>query len=182
MISRILKNIPLIGRWFRSRDARHSGSFRQYIDYAVRAIRSLGAEAIDRRDTDWHLIPGEPVVNFGRPDWAFLWRGRRVLGLCIWGDPIRIELGGDGKGNYNTKTAEHEAGHAIRFQSGDFGHHPRFRAVFEGWSDTGARMEPFGGEDLYLAAVDYYDGDAAIVGITGAEIAALENRTEESMA
>jgi hypothetical protein len=161
---------------------KHPKAFLPYIHGAINGIRGLGYPAPNRRSTRWLLVPGRHMVSFGESDWAFDFRGRLVLGLCWWGTPIKIELGSDGHGRYNRHTALHEAGHAIRMQSGDFGHHPAFRAIFQGWSDTGHRLPALdSNEDAErLCVVDYADGGSAIVILTDDEIGQLREAWHET--
>jgi hypothetical protein len=157
--------------------AKHPSTFMTYIQYAIDGIKRLGHSAPNKRDTAWTLVPGRAITNFGQRDWAFRvpqFSGD-VLGVCYWSKPIKILLGSDGKGAFNPHTARHEAGHAIRFQAGDFGHHPAFRPIFQGWSDTGRRIAAIDYEpdDDSIAAVDFADGHTEFISMTPQQFASL---------
>ena len=163
--------------------AKHPSAFKAFIQYAIDGIKRLGHSAPNKRDTAWTLITGRRITNFGQPDWAFRvpqFSGE-VLGVCYWSKPIKILLGSDGKGAFNAHTARHEAGHAIRFQAGDFGHHPAFRPIFQGWSDTGRRIAAMDYEpaDDTIAAVDFADGHTEFIEMTPMEFASLAGAGSE---
>jgi hypothetical protein len=151
-----------LGFW--RRGARHPAGFVGYVRYAVDGIRRMGLSAPDGRDSVWLLKTGTRIRSFGEDDWKFTVPGVRgeVLGLCYWGNPVRVLLGSDGQGRYNVHTARHEAGHVTRMQAGDFGHNPVFRPLFQGWSDDGRRVVAAGDAEPSAAA-----GAAAATGPGG---------------
>lgn len=155
--------------FWRRRKPRHPTRFVHYIRQASDCVRSKGGQYKDRRDSKWHLVRGRAINTRDGKDWVFQFRGRDALGVCAYGSTMEVHIGSDGT-NYNRTTALHEAGHVGLMQAGDFGHDPKYRTCFRGWSDTGYRV-PFSGE--HIAVVDYADGESALVTLTHTEVAQL---------
>jgi hypothetical protein len=158
----------------------HPARFKQYVTRAGVCVVKQGGKWVNKRDSVWHLIKGKQITSFGVPDWTFKFRGQDVLGLCFWGKPMVVHLGSPDGYRYNERTALHEGGHVGLMQAGDFGHNPKYRACFQGWSDTGRRVPSLDldGPDL-IALVDYPDGSMDVCHVSFEEYAAIFNAPGE---
>ena len=163
---------------FRTQKGRHPSRFRHYIKQAGDCVKKQGGRWVDKRDSKWKLVLGRPITNFGERDWVWDFRDKQVLGICMYTNPMKVMLGSDGH-HYNRHTALHEAGHVGLMQAGDFGHNPKYRACFQGWSDTGHRLPVKEGR---VALVDFVriENDCVVencpqvVELTVREVAFLE--------
>ena len=169
---------------FRTQKGRHPSRFRHYVKQAGDCVKKQGGRWVDKRDSKWKLVVGRPITNFGERDWVWAFRGQQVLGICMYTNPMKVMLGSDGH-HYNRHTALHEAGHVGLMQAGDFGHNPKYRACFQGWSDTGHRLPADIDTDYgCFAVVDFVEIDEdgcvkkacpEIVCLTSKELAYLES-------
>ncbi len=181
MIKKITRAVRSVGRAirgiFRKRHTTKIDSgLKPHIDYAGHAIAKFGLRPNPKgRGCKWTRKTGNPCMVPSRHggqvrDWWFELRGAQVLGLCIEGQPFEIIQGAGEQRQYNAETAEHEGAHFHLMQHGDWGHNPRYRPYFAGWSDTGARRLPPG---YHRACIDFVDGRHEVAILDDDEIDAL---------
>jgi hypothetical protein len=147
--------------------------FAPFVVDASRLVYRHGGPGKVRRSSRWTLEIGRRISSFGEDDWTFSFQGDRVLGVVVPGDPLKVFIGSPDGERFNRHTALHEAGHVVLMPNGDYGHDPRYRPAFQGWSDTGRRLPS---PDMLVVHVDYPDGWSDTRFATAADIRDLETR------
>lgn len=149
------------------------GEFAGFVKDAARLVAKLGGPSKVRRSSRWTLEIGRRVKSFGEDDWTFSFQGDRVLGVVVPGDPLKVFIGSPDGTRYNRHTALHEGGHVVLMPNGDYGHDPKYRSAFQGWSDTGRRVPS---PDMLMVHIDYPNGWSDTRFASAVEIRELETR------